>query len=101
MTLLKIYLRIKNLFSHVELDKVSRDLFDGFYQIGNFSVILNPDDRRKFREYSGHIIKFPNFLPPFEMEIYTGEDELTPEQRQKYFRFVNSVFEKYKQNSGK
>lgn len=90
---------VKRLMNHAELENIARSLFDGFCKIGNFSVILNPDEDRRFGDYCGQIIKFRNFFPPLEMEIYLGRDELKEEQRQKYIEFVSKVLEKYRENS--
>lgn len=60
-------------------------------------------DKRKAEDpYLGHSVWIPRLRPPLDIELSTGIRRsfiLEKEQREKYFGFVKSMFEKFKENA--
>ena len=105
----RLFINKNNLMPLSELDEICNKYFKDFYKIedaGKFSlkgifVLFEVDGLRKYKNYFGHSFWIPRFLP-LEMEISTGNRGnflLEDKQREKYFGFVNDIFEKLKENA--
>ena len=105
----KLFIDKCNLIPLPELDDICNKYFKDFYKIedakkfslkGTF-ILFEVDGLKKYQNYFGHSFWIPRFIP-LDMEISTGNRGnflLEDEQRENYFGFVDTLFEKLKENA--